>query len=173
MRVAPSAGADDDQPMEFQPIRLATSDEAEAIAAMSRDLIENGLGWSWTAARVRRAIADRETNVAVAADAIGAMLGFGIMQYGEQTAHLLLLAVRPLAGRRGLGSALVDWLERSATVAGIGEIVLEARVSNVTARAFYRRLGYQEVRVLQGYYGGREASVRLAKDLRVGRARLA
>ena len=44
-------------------VRLAIPADAAEIAAMSRDQIENGLGWSWNEARVRRSIGDRETNV--------------------------------------------------------------------------------------------------------------
>jgi len=44
-------------------------------------------------------------------------------------------------------------------------VYLEARLTNGTARAFYARLGYREIQTLPGYYQGREACVRLAKDL--------
>ena len=35
------------------PIRLAVVHDAVPIAQMSRDLIEQGLGWSWMPPRVR------------------------------------------------------------------------------------------------------------------------
>jgi ribosomal-protein-alanine N-acetyltransferase len=95
----------------------------------------------------------------------GVVLGFGIMKYHDDEAHLLLLAVRADASRCGIGSALVGWLERSALVAGVGQVYLEARLTNATARAFYAQLGYREIQMLPGYYQGREACVRLAKDL--------
>lgn len=153
--------------MESTPlIRLAHWNDATPIAVMSRDLIERGLGWSWTAARVRRSIVDRHTNVVVMPTAEGGIAGFGIMKYDDEEAHLLLLAVRPALGRRGIGSRLVHWLEKAALVAGIRQIQLEARVTNGAARSFYRRHGYREVALLPGYYSGREASVRLVKELR-------
>jgi len=145
-------------------LRLATGDDAPVIARLSRDRIEQGLGWSWTAPRVLRSIADAETNAVVALDG-EQMLGFGIMKYRDEDAHLLLLAVRSACTRRGVGTALVGWLEASAQVAGVGQVYLETRASNAGARAFYRRLGYREVESLPGYYNGREACVRLAKDL--------
>jgi [ribosomal protein S18]-alanine N-acetyltransferase len=145
-------------------LRLATRNDAPGIAALSRDRIEHGLGWSWTAPRVLRSILDRETNVVVAGEAAG-LQGFGIMKYHDDEAHLLLLAVPASAGRRGIGSALVQWLERAALVAGVGQVYLEARLANGAARAFYARLGYREIQTLPGYYQGREACVRLAKDL--------
>jgi ribosomal-protein-alanine N-acetyltransferase len=150
-------------------LRLATRDDAQLIARLSRDRIEQGLGWSWTALRVLRSVRDRETNVVVALDA-SESLGFGIMKYHDEEAHLLLLAVRAERVRQGIGTALVDWLERSALVAGIGRVSLEARASNAGARAFYLRLGYREIQSLPGYYQGREACVRMARDLWVERA---
>ena len=145
-------------------IRFATRADALAIAEMSRDLIEKGLGWSWTKERVMRCLRHPDTNVVVAmrnAD----RAGFGIMKYGEDEAHLLLLAVRPAHCQARRRSGVVDWLEASARVAGIPRISLEARFSNVDARNFYSRLGYSQAELLPGYYGGREASVRMAKEL--------
>src|SRR3954468_24442636 len=46
-------------------ISLATAVHARSIAEMSREYIEYGLGWSWTQARVLKAIQDDSTNVAV------------------------------------------------------------------------------------------------------------
>jgi ribosomal-protein-alanine N-acetyltransferase len=145
-------------------IRFAHRSDAAAIAGMSRDLIERGLGWSWTRERVLRSLRHPDTNAVVAVRE-GERAGFGIMKYGDDEAHLLLLAVRPGHARHGVGSALVDWLERSARVAGIVRISLEARVGNDTARSFYARLGYVETQTLPGYYEGREASVRMTKAL--------
>lgn len=150
-------------------LRLATCRDAPRIAQLSRDRIEQGLGWSWTAPRVERSIADAETNVLVAADA-GRLLGFGIMSYGDDdSAHLVLLAVAADSDRRGIGGAMLGWLEQAARTAGTAHIGLEARVTNAAARAFYARLGYVEVQELPGYYRGREACVRLTKDLGWGR----
>jgi len=63
-------------------ISLALQQDAPRIAAMSRDLIECSLGWTWTQQRILRSIRDRNTNVAVAYDA-AKLVGFGIMKYRE------------------------------------------------------------------------------------------
>jgi [ribosomal protein S18]-alanine N-acetyltransferase len=146
-------------------IRLAAVRDAAPIATMSRDLIEHGLGWSWTAPRVRQSIADAQTNVVVVPGESGMLRGFAIMRYRDDDAHLLLLAVQPEHARRGIGTALMAWLEKVALTAGVDRISLEARTSNAAARAFYARLGYVESLVQPGYYRGVEASVRMAKDL--------
>ena len=148
-------------------LRLATHDDAAVIARMSRDLIEQGLGWSWTTPRVLRSVRSPDTNVVLALDDQRSV-GFAIMKYLDAEAHLLLLAVRPEVQRSGVGTALTRWVEASAIAAGIGQVYLEARVSNHAARAFYGRLGYGEVQSLPGYYQGREAAVRMARDLWLG-----
>ncbi len=155
--------------MAADALSLATRDDAGEIARLSRDRIEIGLGWSWTLPRVLRSIRDHETNVVVVRSAVG-LHGFGIMKYGVDDAHLLLLAVRVEDERQGLGTALIDWLERSAQVGGVARIGLEARASNAAARAFYARHGYRELQAVAGYYQGREACVRMEKVLRVERA---
>lgn len=146
-------------------IRLANVQDVPQVAVLSRDLIENGLGWSWTEARVARCLRERNTNVAVA-HGQGVVQGFAIMRYTDDEAHLLLLAVRAGYQRRGVGGALVDWVEKPARLAGISCIHLEARSANTAARAFYAKQGYEEVALARGYYSGRESAVRLAKSLR-------
>jgi len=137
------------------------------IAEMSRDYIEYGLGWSWTPARVLAAVNDQATNVAVL-DQHAALAGFGIMHYGDETAHLALLAVRPNQQQRGLGALLMAWLEKPALVAGIERIRLEARADNPNAIGFYRKQGFRESGRIAGYYRGSIDAVRLEKRLGVG-----
>ncbi len=67
-------------------LRPATRGDAAAIATLSRDRIEQGLGWSWTAPRVLRSIADPASNVVVAGPA-GQLTGFGIMKYRDDEAR--------------------------------------------------------------------------------------
>lgn len=145
-------------------IRLAMLSDAERIAIMSRDFIEYGLGWSWDASRVARRIRQRETNVVVAESGTD-LVGFGLMEYLDDQAHLLLFGVEPVYRRSGIGSGLLKWLETCAITAGIELIYLESRVANVAARGFYAAHGYRELAVIPRYYSGREDAVRMGKDM--------
>jgi [ribosomal protein S18]-alanine N-acetyltransferase len=98
-------------------VNPAVLEDAASIAVMSRDLIEQGFPWAWRERRIQQAIVDPNTNVAVVRED-DLVIGFGIMEYTDEDAHLLLLAVTPSRQRRGLGHALVAWLERSARAAG-------------------------------------------------------
>jgi ribosomal-protein-alanine N-acetyltransferase len=110
-------------------IRLATSDDAQAIATLSRDAIEHGLRWRYTPARILAAIRSRTANVAVV-HAHGGLHAFAIMEYGDTTAHLTLLGVQSTQRRRGLGARLLTWLEDAARVAGIERVDVECRSDN-------------------------------------------
>jgi ribosomal-protein-alanine N-acetyltransferase len=158
-------------------IRLAEPRDAQAIALMSRDFIEAGLGWKYDAARVLRAIRDRDTLAVVACEggksAIGrgAITGFAIVEFGEERAHLVLLAVRPSHRRLGIGQRLFRWLLDSARTAGMASIHLELRASNDAARRFYRAMGFYETVLVPGYYRGgegrKEGALKMLRVLRV------
>ena len=140
--------------------------DALAVAEMSRDQIETGLGWSWSRQRVARAISDPETLVLTGRHR-GRVVGFGIMEFGEETAHLSLLAVKPGYQREGIGTQVFVWLKESALTAGIAVVKLELRATNVVAQHFYRSLGFEEAGWAVGYYRGRETALRMALQLRL------
>jgi ribosomal-protein-alanine N-acetyltransferase len=156
-------------------IRPAEPRDAQAIAAMSRDFIESGLGWKYDAARVLRAMRDRETLAVVACEgakgaARAAVSGFAIMEFGDERAHLVLLAVRPSHRRLGIGQRMLEWLLESARVAGIASVHLELRTGNDAARRFYRAMGFYETVLVPGYYrsgeGRKEGALRMLRVLR-------
>ncbi|MDA0224789.1 MAG: GNAT family N-acetyltransferase [Proteobacteria bacterium] len=155
-------------------LRPAAAGDARAIAQMSRDLVESGLGWKYDPDRVMRAIAHRETTTLVACEdgrrsaAPGdPVAGFSIMEFGDERAHLVLLAVRPSHRRLGLGRRMLEWLTDSALTAGMQSIHLELRAGNEAARAFYRAMGYSGTMLVPGYYRGRESALRMIRVLRV------
>lgn len=173
-------------------IRLAEPRDSQAVALMSRDFIESGLGWKYDAPRVLKAIRDRETLAIVAceggkpgatppaaataaassASARTALAGFAIMDLGEERAHLVLLAVRPSHRRLGIGQRMLEWLLESARIAGMASVHLELRANNDAARRFYRAMGFYETVLVPGYYrgveGGRkEGALRMLRVLRV------
>ena len=146
-------------------LQLARIEEAAALAQMSRALIETGLGHSWTAARIARQIQHPE-GVVLTAKVASETAGFAAMQFGDDSAHLNLLAVEASHRRRGIARALLNWLEETARTAGTFAIALELRATSNTAYAFYTALGYRETGRVSGYYQGVEEAIRMARDLR-------
>jgi [ribosomal protein S18]-alanine N-acetyltransferase len=145
-------------------LRLAQVQDAGAMASMSRALIEVGLGWRYTAPRMNALIHDAETVALVACDGPH-VEAFAVMRFGDETAHLILLCVRPRRQRQGVGRRLIAWLVESARVAGMASIQVELRAGNAPASAFYRRLGFVETELLAGYYAGEFAARRMVRTL--------
>jgi len=145
-------------------LRLARPAEATAIATSSRDIVEYGLHWRWTPPRVAASIRAPNVNVLVACAGEN-LAGFAIMRYGDDDAHLDLLAVAPPYRRLGIGRQLIQWLEKCSVVAGIFNVALEVRAGNQGAQIFYKRIGYRPLAQLPGYYQGTEAALRLGRDL--------
>ena len=149
-------------PYRLEPARVG---DAERLAAMSRAHVEAGLKPAWGAARIRWHIRDAES-VVLTARLQRLVAGFAIMRYGEDVAHLNLLAVDPAHRRQGIARALVQWLEETALTAGTFIIGLELRAGNEAARNLYRALGYRELGHIPGYYQGLESAIRMVRDVR-------
>jgi len=145
---------------------LARTGDAQTLALMSRDLIEGGLGWAYRRESIARFIRDPEAVVLVAREPPHTA-GFAVAQYGDERAHLVLLAVMPNHQRRGIGRRLVGWLVHTAQVAGMASIQVELRSGNLPAYALYRAAGFSETWRIPGYYRGRETAVRMLRLLRV------
>ena len=145
----------------LEPARVA---DAALLAGMSHELVESGLRPAWDTARIAWHIRHPDS-VVLAARAGTATVGFAIMRYADDTAHLNLLAVAAAHRRRGIGRRLVAWLEATALTAGTFTIALELRAGNDGARAFYAALGYRELARVPGYYQGRESAIRMVRDV--------
>jgi ribosomal-protein-alanine N-acetyltransferase len=147
-------------------LRLARRADAPALAAMSRDLVETGLGWNYRPERIARLLCDPETVTVVACDG-ERVVGFAIMRVDLERAHVVLLAVRPSHQRRGIGGRIVDWLLVTAVTAGVASVHVELRIANKAAYALYRTGGFTETLRVRGYYGGRETAIRMMRLLRM------
>ena len=134
---------------------------------MSRDSIEDGLGWKYKPATIKKAIAHRTKNVIVARRKTD-LAGFGIMSYGDNKANLDLLAVKCRYRRMGMGKSIVQWLETVATTAGIFNLYVQVRKSNTGAQKFYSSMGFEIIDEVPKYYRGQETCVFLYKDSSVG-----
>jgi len=146
-------------------LRLARRADAPKLAAMSRDLIETGLGWHYRPDRIGRLLADPET-VSVVACERSRITGFAIMTLSDERAHIVLLAVAPTHQRRGIGRRMTAWLVETALTAGIMSLHVELRAGNRTAYALYRRMEFVETLRLERYYRGRETAIRMMRLLR-------
>lgn len=145
---------------------LARKADVPKLASMARSLVEAGLPHSWDEGRIRGCLNNQDCVVLVARDG-KRVVGFAMMEFLEARAHLVLLAVEPGYQGRGIGWALLEWLETTARTAGTFLIHLEVRAGNLAARRFYAKAGFAEAGTRRGYYNGSEDAVKMARNLAV------
>ena len=152
-------------------LEIANLKDAVPIAFLTRDEIETDLEWKYRPQRIRQIMQENETVVLVARctspdSQRRQFAGFAIMRYQLQSAHLLLLAVAPKFRRRGIATALLKWLEKTALVAGVESILLEVREHNGSARNFYEKLGFRDAQLIHDYYSNSENALRMMRRIR-------
>lgn len=86
-----------------------------------------------------------------------------------EPADIQTIAVAASHQRRGIGALLMDALLAEARQRQAGSVLLEVRVDNDAARAFYARRGFERIAVRRNYYGGRRDGLVLRKRLPSGR----
>ena len=92
------------------------------------------------------AVFTEPAGVFVVASVDGAVVGGGgIRMLASTRAEVKHLYVRPSARRTGLGRALLEELERRASVLGATEVVLDTNARLEAAQGLYRSAGYAEV----------------------------
>ncbi len=80
------------------------------------------------------------------------IIGYGILSYSANEAHVLQLAIHPNHQKCGLGQKLLQHLLNMAKIHGSDEIFLEVRESNIPAINLYKKYSFVEVGIRKGYY---------------------
>lgn len=80
------------------------------------------------------------------------IMGYGILSYSANEAHVLQLAIHPEHHNCGLGQKLLQHLLSMAKIHGADEIFLEVRESNTPAIHLYKKYNFVEVGIRKGYY---------------------
>jgi len=77
----------------------------------------------------------------VARDAAGEAMGCGAVMHSEGYAELKRMYVRPKARKRGVGAAIIGFLEQHAADHGFMTIRLETGTKQLEALTFYEGMG--------------------------------
>jgi ribosomal-protein-alanine N-acetyltransferase len=104
------------------------------------------------------------------ADLDGEVAAYGIVAMGAGEAHILNLCVRGDLRSRGVGRKMLMLLLERAREAGVTEVFLEVRPTNLLAISLYQSVGFGQVGLRKGYYQaeqGREDALVLRLALAV------
>ncbi|MGB7904324.1 MAG: ribosomal protein S18-alanine N-acetyltransferase [Steroidobacteraceae bacterium] len=104
------------------------------------------------------------------AESAGEVVAYGIVAMGAGEAHVLNLCVDGAVRGRGIGRRMLLLLIERSVQAGMQDVFLEVRPSNLHAIALYQSLGFVEVGRRRGYYqaeAGREDALVLKLSMPV------
>jgi len=86
------------------------------------------------------------------AEKSGRVIGYLITQWVSDEIHILNVAVKPDAQRRGIGASLLNFLFHLGGQQGMRDVYLEVRLSNHAAQALYFQFGFTKLAVRSRYY---------------------
>lgn len=93
------------------------------------------------------------------------IVGFSIVQFIVDEAHLLNIAVEPTQQKQGIGKVLLDDVLVNSQQKKASTIFLEVRESNQRAIQLYQAAGFNEIGLRKNYYptaNGKENAVIMA-----------
>jgi ribosomal-protein-alanine N-acetyltransferase len=128
-------------------IEPARPEDVDAVAAIEVTAFAD----PWTRPAFDAAVRERHARFRVARSG-GGIVGYVIAWFVLDEGEIANLAVAPAARRCGVARALLDVVIADARSAGIAQLFLEVRESNVAARALYATRGFKPVARRPRYY---------------------
>jgi [ribosomal protein S18]-alanine N-acetyltransferase len=104
----------------------------------------------------------------VATNTLDEILGYGLMSYAMDEAHILNICVSQASRRYGIGAYLLEHLMGQAGQRNVDWLLLEVRKSNQAAISLYQKAGFHEIGERRNYYParkGREDALVLGRHL--------
>jgi len=92
----------------------------------------------------------RDVSVAVLDSQI---VGYASLRFVGKQGDVNTVAVASNQQGKGIGTALMDWLESQAALRNVREIFLDVRSDNEPAIKMYASRGYERVDIRRNYYG--------------------
>jgi ribosomal-protein-alanine N-acetyltransferase len=92
----------------------------------------------------------RDVSVAILDSEI---VGYASFRFVGKQGDVNTVAVASDQQGKGIGTALMNWLESQATLRNVREIFLEVRSDNEAATKMYATRGYERIDIRRNYYG--------------------
>ncbi|MBA2227237.1 MAG: ribosomal protein S18-alanine N-acetyltransferase [Gemmataceae bacterium] len=107
--------------------------------------------YAWSEEDFLRCLRQRHC-IGMVAEQGESIVGFMIYELQKSCLHLLNFAVHPSARRTGIGTQMIQRLIQKMEAHRRRAITLLVRERNLTAQLFFRKMGFQAVRLLRHYY---------------------
>src|SRR5271157_2846013 len=104
-------------------------------------------------------------DLCIVAEVNGCIAGYVITRILHRIGDLASLVINPAYRRRGIGTVLLDTIERRLEEYGVNKINLEVRKTNLTELAFWLNMGFVPFGTLPGFYEDGEDAIRMRKIL--------
>ena len=102
-------------------------------------------------------------------DGIEGVIGYGILTFAANEAHIMNVCIDPKEQGQGYGRRMIEQLIAVARSTEADGVFLEVRPSNESAIALYEKMGFNEIGIRKDYYpagkGTREDALMLALEL--------
>jgi ribosomal-protein-alanine N-acetyltransferase len=143
-------------------IRDFKPEDFETLWRMDQECFPAGI--SYSKQELKYYIRRQGSFTLVAADAAGTIAGF-IVVYDGPTGHVITIDVTASERRSGVGSLLMGAAEDRLRATGSRALGLETAVDNLAALSFYKRHGYNVIRIWPRYYSNGVDALMMKKDL--------
>lgn len=138
----------------MQQIPVSTRTMAHDDLPLVSDIERRSYDYPWSHGVFRDCLLAGYTCLVLERD--GVVTGYAILSIAAGEAHVLNLCVDPGYRNQGFGDRLLDDVLKRARQAGVQEVFLEVRPSNVNALALYRKKGFRQVGTRRAYYQAKD-----------------
>ena len=129
-------------------IRRLNEDDLRDILVLD----ELGLNSNWRVSDYRSEILNKNS-LCLGLELDAELVGFIIFRQSFLDAELMQVMIRPDKQGNSFGSQLMKTAEDLLLLEGISDLHLEVSETNTKAIAFYKRLGFIQIRIRKNYYG--------------------
>lgn len=129
-------------------IRKAAIEDGEAVYEVEKDCFSV----PWSMESILSDLEDEERALYLVVEKDDEVIGYGGAWLVADEGQITNIAIKRAYRRQGFGAMMTRKLVKEIFKAGMNEIFLEVRTSNMPALSLYRRLGFTVKGVRKAYY---------------------
>lgn len=150
-------------------IRLRPYQRADLETLYRIDQVCFAAGIAYSKAELRYYVQHPKSSTVVAETESGTVAGFCTgrlhLLEGRPFGHIITIDVLPDIRGQGVGRLLLSAVEKHFQAKSVELIRLEVAVDNEQAKSFYQAMGYAQIGMIPGYYGGKLDALVMQKQL--------